>query len=277
MKNSRSSCMAALVCCAFLSSPVQAVVLNGGFESGTLDHWTIEVTGAFYRLIDPDEAIFLQVTYPFEAATVPWLAAAPSVRTGFFGLEPVQGSRMLSIENRQLDEDPFALWDSNKSFVGPDGNEYVFVPTYFTVSLSQELTLRAGDQVMGWAAMASEDTSILGIDHARVRIDGQNVWVMGLGLLEDLVGEEAMGELNISPWQSWSWTAPADGVYKLSLNVFGDDQQDTWGFFDGITVVQTIPEGLPALASVWLLAGVLGVAELWRRREGRRLSGSERS
>jgi len=92
---------------------------------------------------------------------------------------------------------------------------YPMEGTYFAVlkltlmqidGLSQYVDLQAGDTLTGWVAADAAHTSFY-----RVSMDGRSY--------EAIPFQNAIwdfGTLPISaPWQSWSWTAPAAGTYRV--------------------------------------------------------------
>ena len=73
------------------------------------------------------------------------------------------------------------------------------------------------------------------------------------------LGRTRPGDSQSGPWQYWSFVAPADGTYRLSLNLYGDDLRDSWAYFDSIQVV-------PEPSSVRFLVIGLALAGAFRFR-----------
>ncbi len=122
----------------------------------------------------------------------------------------------------------------------------------------QDVTLITGQRLEGWAAFDSQEDPIEGLfnDWAEVDIfDGQTL--VAQPWYADAAGT---GYYTSGPWTYWSWTAPADGIYRLAYGVanYGDNSFPSNALFDA----RAIPEpGTMAL----LLMG-LPMAGLLRRR-----------
>lgn len=98
----------------------------------------------------------------------------------------------------------------------------------YTVA-SQTVTLNAGETLSGWAAFVAWDDMPWNDDAAVVIVSGGPLatpWAQSVAV----VG----GYGQSSPWESWSWTAPADGVYTLELKVrnVGDAMFSSVALFD---------------------------------------------
>ena len=115
------------------------------------------------------------------------------------------------------------------------------------ISVSQDLALHTGDTVSGYSAFRTIDIFPADYDMGWVSIGSDTVWSLDISEVYDKYGGIDEGESQ-SDWEFWSWTAPADGTYRLSLNQRGDDQQASWSYYDNIQVHRSpIPEPATAL------------------------------
>ncbi len=120
-------------------------------------------------------------------------------------------------------------------------------PAHGYISVSQDLNLLAGDTVSGYSAFRTIDIYPANYDMGWVSIGNETVWSLNIEEVYDRYGGIDEGESR-SDWEFWSWTAPADGTYRLSLNQRGDDQQFSWSYYDDIRVHSApIPEPATAL------------------------------
>jgi hypothetical protein len=121
------------------------------------------------------------------------------------------------------------------------------------MSLFQDLQLSAGSAITGWARFSSEDNPGFK-DFASVTINDGSVWRYDLNALQNRWPAWTDG-----PWQQWEFVAPADGTYRLSLNIFGDDDRSSAAYFDNISV---IPE--PTALSLFVFGSALLVVACGR-------------
>ncbi len=138
-----------------------------------------------------------------------------------------------------------------------DGNRFLSLqaannpedPAYGYISVSQDLDLLAGDVVSGYSAFRTIDIYPANYDMGWVSIGSETVWSLDISEVYDKYGGIENGESR-SDWEFWSWTAPSNGTYRLSLNQRGDDQQSSWSYYDGIRVRSA---SIPEPATVLLL------------------------
>jgi hypothetical protein len=128
-------------------------------------------------------------------------------------------------------------------------------PGSFT-TLSQAVTLSAGDMVKGFAAFDYGDYHPFN-DSAEVRILDMlgapvaTPWkVAGLDVANYADG----------PWGSWAWTALSGGSYTIELRVTngGDAGYDSYGLFDAFLVPEQVPESGSTLALMLGAAALIG-------------------
>jgi hypothetical protein len=223
--------LVALVANSFLAG---AGIINGDFETGDMTGWQFDAHDGFnFIRPSPDTDPFAPFVYPFPMSTTPVFN-----NIGVLSGVGNDGSAALRLFSRQLGSHPVY-------FTGPDGNRYAMEFQNYEMNSFQDVQLSRGSTLTGWAQFGSEDAPGYA-DFASVSINGQSVWSFDLNQL----GNAHLGQPASGPWQSWSFVAPADGVYRLSLNVFGDDQYDSWAYFDNIHIV-------PEMSSVQIMAAGL--------------------
>jgi hypothetical protein len=206
-------------------------IINRDFETGDLTGWQLSITPASHPLFNP--------AYPFPLETSP-LGRQVWVGAGFGN----DGSYGVEVLNRQ--------YITGGSFTGPDSNQYSLWPQYYTLSIYQDLSLSAGSVVTGWARFGSGDYPGF-TDNASVTCDAATVWHYDLNMLDN------SGVWTDGPWQSWQFVAPSDGIYRLSLNVYGDDHLNSAGYFDNIQVVPepTAAQFLELVGGALMTLGVI--------------------
>lgn len=213
-----------------------AAIINGDFESGDLNGWQFDASGGFnFIRPSPDTNPFAPFVYPFPMSTTPAIN-----NVGVLSGAGNDGSAALRLFSRQLGSHPVY-------FTGPDENRYGMEFQNYEMNSFQDVQLSRGSTLTGWARFGSDDAPGYA-DFASVSINGQSVWSFDLNQL----GNPHLGQPASGPWQSWSFVAPADGTYRLSLNIYGDDQYNSWAYFDNI---QAVPEA----SSVKILAAGLVV------------------
>jgi hypothetical protein len=212
------------------TASAQNAVINGDFETGDWSGWQLfasqgSKTGSFGPLLNP--------AYSFPLTTTP-LMDQIGVNAGC-GMGSSHG----------LEAFNWQLFGPGTAFQGPDSNTYMLNREYYTLGVYQDVSLTAGATLTGWARFRSVDYPLFS-DCASVSVNGTSVWYYDLPTLGYPTGvvEDRMG-----PWQSWSFTAPTNGTYRLSLSVYGDDQHSSWAYFDNI---QVVPE--PGVISIMALA-----------------------
>lgn len=209
-----------------LTSVASATIINGGFENGltgwnvSLDYYADGDGGRLHNPL-PKEEVFHFMRRP------------PSVVTDLGGLESVEGNYAGRIYNDQGIEVFFI-----------DGKEYEYnIPT---VTLSQNVQMSVGDKLTGFMSFGTGDWPGYA-DRSYVSIN--NVPILSLDL-QDAYDLSILpeGRDRLTPWVYWSWTAPKTELYTLSLNVSGDDDLDSWAYFDNIQQEHvSIPEPSAAI------------------------------
>lgn len=162
---------------------------------------------------------------------------------------PSGGAYMLQLNSYQSDWFGFSFTDSN-------GTDWQFAPSRYTISLQQELSLSANDLVSGLARFVTSDLPDYG-DYASVTIGNEIVWHQEIA---DVFDPETYEEESFSygGWQEWMWSAPSDGTYQLSLNIYGDDQFDSLAYFDNIAALPSAsgPDAVPDSGAAVTLLGI---------------------
>jgi hypothetical protein len=209
----------------------------------TTDDWKVGANGI---VVDCDSWGQLSYPCPFDlvsalASANPWVLRSISV-----------GPDRVSLYCAQADGPVY--------FTGPDGRKYFWMHSDYTLSLTRALRLGAGMTVSGWAEFGSEDWPGYG-DYAAVRVNGRNIWRFDLNDLGTSTGgdpEDPFGAKS-GGLRRWSVTAPEEGVYSLSLSIYGDDQLDSRVTFGGMQV----PDA--GTSVLFLGIGVVGVLGLARK------------
>lgn len=214
-----------------------AGVANGSFESANLDGWRLDMArGSSYTQRNRAAGTAMTLTEWGSDYDLSPLQAA------------VAGSRFATIGTL-----------ANGNFTGNR--------TYH-ISLSQKLSLESGDKVTGWASFFNGDFEAQ--DSAWVKItdsEGNQIatpWSKSSGCSPENQNNPAPFQV-LTPWTQWTWQAPTDGNFNLSIGVttHGDDNYASYGFFDNILVV---PASLPVPEPTTLSLVVAGLASLVARR-----------
>jgi predicted ribosomally synthesized peptide with SipW-like signal peptide len=100
-------------------------------------------------------------------------------------------------------------------------------------TISQSVTLNAGQQIRGWAAFDTTDYMPYNDDAAAVVVKNSvstTVWSRSVS---------GVGSYGESPWAQWAFTAPSSGTYTLELKVRnnGDDGVPSYALFDANVVL----------------------------------------
>jgi len=121
-------------------------------------------------------------------------------------------------------------------------------------TLSQDVSLEAGDVLSGWAAFDANEVVPYN-DAAAVRIlDSSD----GLVATPWSASVSTVGDYGSTPWQSWKWTATAADTYTLEYRVVnsGDSSNDSHAMFDH-RVRGPSPSALVGLLSMAMTAVVV--------------------
>ncbi len=212
-----------IVSCLLCTSVALADVINGSFEDG-LTGWDASLDYYASLWTESGNTGLLHNPLP-EDQIVPYTTHPPSVVSDAGSLEPVDGSYVGYI------------------YCAEAKGGFGFVVDYDpTVILSQSVQMSAGDKLTGF--MSFQTSEVLGVfgDRSYVSINNQTILSLDIQDALDLnINSGMLGSDAQTPWVYWSWTAPAAGLYTLSLNVTGDDQMNSWAFFDNIEY-HSVPE-----------------------------------
>lgn len=101
-----------------------------------------------------------------------------------------------------------------EGYTAPDGHYFAVVQAGCpTNTLSQSFTARAGQTLTGWSFFKANDYLPYD-DNGSVRLS-----VTGVGttttVFDSSIG--AVGDFGGTPWRQWSYTAPADGQYAITV------------------------------------------------------------
>jgi hypothetical protein len=221
-------------------------LLNGSFETGDLSGWT--VSSAMLAFTD-DGTQYIE--------TSPALLAALQLQDPNFGPLVTSGRHYAPDSG-----DQYLEIYGNVGFRSVDG--FNIADGRGTVSVSQQVMLRAGTTLTGRVGLFTMDYWPFDHDAAIVSISsGLSEYVPAMRTVSDAYGARwdthpGSGPAQ-TPWTSWRWVAPADGLYTISLGNRMDDQEHSVAVFDDIRVQ------VPEPSSLFLLGlGALGVG-FWRR------------
>jgi hypothetical protein len=123
----------------------------------------------------------------------------------------------------------------------------VDVPT----TISQTVSLAAGETVQGWAKYAAHDYYPFN-DYAYVSVNGSNVWYADTA---------SVGDYGFTDWDLWSFTAPVAGSYTFVYAVVNaiDNALSSYAYFDAAAA--------PIPGTVWLLGSAFVYLASRRRRK----------
>lgn len=215
----------------------QAATINGSFESAVFDGWRQELGRGY----SSSQRRYLSAG----AATI-----VPTWQSSFGG-GPLQAA---------IAGSKFAMLSTlaNGNFMGNRA---------YNISLSQKVSLHAGESVSGWAAFFNGDFEAQ--DSAWVKIldfEGNlaaTPWQQNSGCVPELHFNTSSYH-GVTPWTQWSWQAPTSGVYTLSLGMTTTDDNNyaSYGFFDDILVTPaTLPVPEPTSLSLVAIGAALVAAQ----------------
>lgn len=216
----------------------QASTINGSFESAVFDGWRQELGRGY----SSSQRRYLAAGSAAIAPT--WQSA--------FGGSPLQA----------------AIAGSNFAMLSTLANGNFMGNRTYHISLSQKISLDAGESITGWAAFFNGDFEAQ--DSAWVKIldsEGNltaNPWQQNSGCVPEL-HFNASPYHGVTPWTQWSWQAPASGVYTLSLGMTTTDDNNyaSYGFFDDILIA---PANLPVPEPTSLSLVAIGAAVVAAQR-----------
>lgn len=234
-----------------LTQAFSTFIVNGDFENG-LAGWTKHAEGgSFYNPEKPDLAYPypnpISLGYKPLDGYINYFNTPPSTLTG-------GGDQMLKLGDFQ---------GASESLTAPDGTRWEVGFLFMRVSIYQDLNLTAGQTVSGWSRFITEeyDYEYHDSDDAMVTIDDIEIWEKSP--LDVVPGNLIISDnfFNILPtdWEQWSWTAPTDGTYRLSLSSYMDDQEESYGYFDNITVSSPITRVDDSFSTIALLSSAMGL------------------
>jgi hypothetical protein len=240
MNLNRTIAVVVVVTSLSLTSTLHAAVLNGGFESGSLQDWRLNVP----RATSPGASPRLTGA---AATASSWFA--PNIPT------PLQSA---------LEGNYFSVLSSRPELLLNGARS-------FNITLTQRVHLMPGESVSGAASFFSQSSS--SSDSAWVTILNGD----GISLASPWRSPTTFGLNAATPtWRNWSWQAAVEGDYYLGLGLttYCNESSPSYGFFDGIVVqaaqsVTPVPE--PGALSIIALA-VAGFAMTRKRTKTYRQS-----
>jgi hypothetical protein len=226
--------------CLFLVSAsisTQGGFINGGFESGDLSGWEVGISGGDAHLSQGwmgnyltdntlDQVPNLFDMFPYQYPRV--IDLFPFFPTP---IESAEGNNFLSIPGTEA-----------VPYHHEIENDYWWEVAFSecTTSVSQSVYLEAGDVVSGQIAfVTSELVPEWNYDAAFVQISDYSSIDAPVEIsIDDLPGGYFS---EYSGWQHWSWTAPYNGDFKISLSNRMDCEQVSCALFDGLKIT-SVPE-----------------------------------
>lgn len=215
--------------------PIYACIINGSFETGNLSGWEINLTGGGpvtrTNMIDGSEYTYSNISQVSElSGDLFGRDGLPThAKISDFDYNATDGNYFLEMYGADMTPYKFKKGEY----------EYTWEIGYSIVSVSQNVCVKAGDIISGDIRFVSPETPNWNNDRAFVKIDGQSYSSIPKEIkVSDVFYRTPWGD---SYWETWSWTAPADGIYKLSLCNATDLQQASTSFFDNIKL-NSVPE-----------------------------------
>jgi hypothetical protein len=224
-------------------------ISNGSFEQG-FDGWALTAAGGNYY-----DSAEVPVWYRFPGTTNPFFSG--SWRTEPGGLIGNEFARLQW----------FGYGSPGPQFTGPDGNLYYFDSEMnrVTIGVYQDIALTSGQRIFGYARFGTAEAGPEFRDRSRITVNGESVWGMEVS---DIWGRDQYAIAPTysgwqSPWELWEFTASQDGVYRLQLELNGDDQLTSWGDFDGFEIATTVggagglPQNVPDTGATAIKLGIV--------------------
>lgn len=261
------SLSALVVLSQLLTNTSQAsYIVNGSFENG-IDGWNIFAEGGvFLSENEPYDQLYT-FEHPLKNLDQIYYGASINDPSGYGKIERIETSptTLPGAIGSMLDLSGFGsetFW-----FEAPDGTGWTFVPDahyafepYIHLGLTQTLDLQAGQIVSGWSRFFTSDYANFDYDRAFVTIGDEEVWENSVLDVWKGWDDQNLRRYSEGEWSQWSWQAPADGSYLLSLKITTDDQEGSWSNFDNITVSGPQPMRVPDGGSTAIL--ILGTVPL---------------
>lgn len=251
-----------------ITQAFSSFIVNGDFENG-FDGWTRHATGGMFSNIDGD--VYL-TEYPFPEHP---LSQEGSLTEIFPPYDPVPTHNIIpSTLNTSSGNmlELYAIQSAPAMFTDPDGNRWNFYFDGYEMGIHQTLDLMMGQTVSGWARFqTTEFSKEYDTDNANVKINDIEIWenspvdILPAG---DVV--LPIPPYTTGPWEQWSWTAPTDGSYTLSLNAKADDQAASYAYFDNITVSNPTTRVDDAFSTIALLSSAMGFLLFLKRTINRK-------
>jgi hypothetical protein len=195
-------------------------IANGSFEDG-LTGWTLDAKLNVAWPVANARAIELLILDRSQIHHA--LAQTTSSRV-------VDGSAAAEIKSAEVSE--FYLLSDTGELIEQYGGGY-------SVFLYQDIFLRTGETLAGSAKFLTGETQPEFSDFARVSVGNESIWDFGVSDLPSGGGSILNPE---GPWETWQYTAPSDGTYRLKLELHQDDQISSRAFFDNIRT-SNVPDG----------------------------------
>lgn len=209
-------------------------LVNGNFERLDLKGWTLSIDQMWYHDIYlEDGQLFTEILeadqLPFSVFdTFPFITPHVEAQNYY---SPVYGTSYLEIPGNPA---------SSAWYYSPSPGDYYSSLGDGTVSVSQQVTVDAGDVISGWVALYTSDYPPYDWDSAFVRIsDAHAVYEPVRLTVRDAYGTDWDSPQDWqywTPWTYWTWTAPKSGTYTISLNNRMDTQEQSVAVFDGVRI-----------------------------------------